>query len=109
MLSLSSEDVETWKFFEGGNFSVNKNNVPFCAIGVDHAMEQENKSIKIAGGITGITLNQTALDRFVLTAPQISQIVEEVIESNGINDTWIRNTISSLVLQIDVSQKKQKV
>ena len=87
MLTLCSEDVETWKFFEGGNFSVNKNTVPFCAIGVDHAMEQENKSMKIAGGITGITLNQTALDRFVLTAPQISQIVEEFFENNGISDT----------------------
>ena len=87
MLTLNSEDRDTWNFFEAGNFSVNKNSVPFCAIGVDHAMEQENKSMKIAGGITGLTLNQTALDRFVLTAPQISQIVGEFFENNCIGRT----------------------
>lgn len=85
MIALSVDDQRTWTFFEEGNFSVNKSNVPFCAIGVDHAMEQENKSMKISGGITGLTLNQTALDRFVLTAPLISQIVEEFFVNNGIN------------------------
>lgn len=43
--------------------------------------------MKIAGGITGLTLNQTALDRFVLTAPHISQIVEEFFENNGISNS----------------------
>ena len=54
MYALKSNDVKTWDFLSE-NFSVNKSNVPFCALGTDHALEQENKNMKVLGGITGIT------------------------------------------------------
>ena len=57
MLYLKENDPETCDFFRDGNFCVNKNDVPFCAIGVDHAMEQENKRIKVKSGVIGLTQN----------------------------------------------------
>ena len=39
-------------------FSVNKSNVLFSAIGADHALEQENRAVKILGGIKGIANSQ---------------------------------------------------
>ena len=35
-------------------FSVNKSDVPFWAIGADHALEQENRAVKGLGGIKRI-------------------------------------------------------
>ena len=38
-------------------FSLNKTSVPFSAIGVDHAIEQENRPVKVLGGIKGFVNN----------------------------------------------------
>ena len=76
MMSLKSSDPDIWKFLEDGNFCVNKNSIPFCSIGVDHAMEQENKRMKVVGGIKGLTQNQKALDRFVLASPVMTNIIK---------------------------------
>ena len=40
MFSLMEKDPDIWRFFEEGNFSVNKSNIPFFAIGPDHGIEQ---------------------------------------------------------------------
>jgi len=48
--------------FMDGNFSVNKNQIPFCAIGVDHALEHVNHTMKVTGGLVGITQNASARD-----------------------------------------------
>ena len=39
-------------------FSVNKSNVLFSAIGADHSLDQENRAVKILGGIKGIANSQ---------------------------------------------------
>ena len=36
-------------FFEDGNFTVNKPDVPFSAIGIDHGIEHENRATKVNG------------------------------------------------------------
>ena len=38
-----------------GYFSINKTSVPFTAIGADHAIEHENRTMKVLGGVKGIT------------------------------------------------------
>ena len=53
MYKLRVEDEKTWNFLNEGNFSVNKSDVPFCAIGADHALEQENRRMKVLGGYKG--------------------------------------------------------
>jgi len=61
--------------FKGGNWVVNKNPcVPFCAIGPDHALERLNRSVKVTGGLVGITLNPSARVKFFLVAPKTWQV-----------------------------------
>ena len=56
---------ETWKFFENGNFSVNKSHFPFSAIGADHGIEQLNRELKVVGGVKGLLQNENALHHFM--------------------------------------------
>ena len=39
---------------------VNKITIPYSAIGADHAIEHENRAMKVLGGIKGITNNRLA-------------------------------------------------
>ena len=86
MYELKTRDVSTWNILEQGNFSVNKSKVPFSAIGTDHGIEQENRAIKVLGGIKGIANNQQALDEFFLTASEISNIIEHFCDEFDIKD-----------------------
>ena len=43
-------------------------------------MEQENKTMKVLGGIIGLTQQPDALNRFCLTAPVLSSLGEEFLE-----------------------------
>ena len=69
MHSLKDSDPEIWEEFTSGNFSVNKTEVPFCLIGVDHATEHMNRTMKVKGGLIGITLKPAALARFFFDCP----------------------------------------
>ena len=51
MYDLQSKDFETWDLFLDGNLLVSKSLVSSYSIGVDHALEIENKSMKIQRGI----------------------------------------------------------
>ena len=77
MISLKDNDPDTWKFFEDGNFSVNKTKISFSGIGCDHAIEHENRAMKVAGGITGIYHDPQLLERFFLTCPELNTICED--------------------------------
>ena len=49
MKSLAESDPEIWREFMDGNWVVNKNAIPFFAIGADHGLEQVNKMMKVSG------------------------------------------------------------
>ncbi len=72
MHALKTEHPETWRELESGNISVTKSAIPFVSIGADHACEQINRLLKVNGGITGISNNPNARQRFFLTAPELS-------------------------------------
>ena len=72
--------------FVEGEFCVKKNDTPFTAIGVDHAGEQINKIMKIDGGLTGISNNENARNRYFLTVPLLANISKNIL--NGL----FRNT-----------------
>ena len=42
MMGLKENDEVSWKYLKD-NFSINKTGIPFCSIGSDHALEQNNK------------------------------------------------------------------
>ena len=55
MKALKMTDPGIYQEFMDGNFSVHKNEIPFCAVGVDHALEHINRIMKVTGGLVGIT------------------------------------------------------
>ena len=58
MKQLELTDPDIHAEFMAGNFCVNKNEVPFCAIGPDHAIEHVNKIMKIQGDLKALHNSQ---------------------------------------------------
>ena len=71
---LASIDPDKREEFMSGNFCVNKNDISFCAIGPDHAIEYVNKTMKIRGGLKGLTQQPAAMARWFLIAPELSHL-----------------------------------
>ena len=44
--------------FLGNTFSINKSGLPFTAIGLDHALDQNNGLLKVKGRIIRVTKNE---------------------------------------------------
>ena len=82
---LPRTDAEIYSEFLSGNWVVNKNQVvPFCAIGADHGFEQVNRSMKVTGGLVGITLNQAARTKFFLIAPEMANLANQAKNMAGV-------------------------
>ena len=78
MKALPRTDTEIHSQFKDGNWVVNKNSsVPFCALGADNGLEQINRSMKVTGGLVGITLNPSARTKFFLIAPELARLADE--------------------------------
>ena len=87
MLELKSNDLETWQYLKE-NFAIAKSEIPFTAIGSDHAMEQENKVLKVSGGVTGLTQNESALNRFCLASPVLASLYEDFCKRQNIKTEY---------------------
>jgi hypothetical protein len=90
MSELQRTDPETWQHLESGNMSVFKSDIPFTGLGVDHALEQEIETLKMARGITGITQKESALSRYLLASPELSRIEKDF--SSETSETISRET-----------------
>ena len=75
MLKETSSDIQNE--FDEGISDVNKNEASFCGIGADHALEHINRSMKVSGGLIGITMNISARNRFSLVSPCMARLAEE--------------------------------
>lgn len=85
MKALSNTDPEIYAEFKDGNWVVNKNPcVPFCAIGPDNALEHLNRSMKVTGGLVGITLNPSARAKFFLIAPELARLANQAKDMAGV-------------------------
>ena len=78
-----------------GNFSVQKNKISFTAIGADHALHQENKNIKVVGGVKGFLQNDWALVRFGLISSVLNQICDEFYYINGVEKETLNERITN--------------
>ncbi|KAK3708724.1 hypothetical protein QZH41_004431 [Actinostola sp. cb2023] len=88
MHHLKDSDPEIYQEFLNGNWVVNKNrHAPFCALGADHALEHINRSMKVSGGLVGITLNPSARAKFFLIAPELARLAEEAKDMAGSSST----------------------
>ena len=54
MYELKEKDKSICALLDAGIFFVNKFGIPFTAIGSNHGFEQENRALKVIGGIKGI-------------------------------------------------------
>ena len=69
-----------------GYFSVSKTSVPFTAIGGDHAIEHENRTMKVLGGIKGVANDINKPEKYFTIAPEINQIIQDFCEAFDIED-----------------------
>ncbi|KAK3915994.1 Putative aryl-alcohol dehydrogenase AAD10 [Frankliniella fusca] len=62
-----------------GKFTVNKssNCKPFSDLGLDHAHEQNNKTVKGSGGAVGLTHDPASLRRFTVGGPGVAQLLQD--------------------------------
>ena len=97
MKILQTTDPDIYQEFIAGNFVVNKNQIPFCSIGADHALEHINQIMKVTGGLVGITQNASARERFFLTAPELSRLAEEAHVMAGSPTTTHREHCAEVV------------
>ena len=74
---LQDESPHIWNYFLQGGFTVKKSDIPFTSLGADHAGEQQNKILKIVGGLIGITKNEQARTRYFSVAP-IAQLSNQL-------------------------------
>ena len=77
MYELQEKDRDTWQFFTSRNVSMKLSKISLSAIGAAHALERENRKIKVLGCIKGIENNQAAQDQYFLIASEINAILDE--------------------------------
>ena len=84
MEKIEDNDPDIYDEFRQGNFCVNKNEIPFCAICADHAIEHVNKMMKITGGLKGLTQQPAAMTRWFLIAPKLSRLAAQAETTVGV-------------------------
>ena len=88
MRMLHESDPEIYAEFKQGNWVVNKNScLPFCAVGPDNALEHVNQSVKVSGGLVGITLNPKLPTKYFLIAPELARLAEQAKQMAGSSST----------------------
>ena len=85
MMELKENDEMSWQYLKD-NFSIYKTRIPFCLKGSDHALEQDNKLLKVNGGVVGLTQNSTALHRFCLISLSLPSLCSQFLKNSGIID-----------------------
>ena len=87
MTALKESGPRIYVEFVQGNWVVNKNGqVPFCAVGADNGLEHMhiNCSIKLSGGLVGITLNPNARTKFFLIARELARLADQAKDIAGV-------------------------
>lgn len=85
MNSLEESDPAIHEEFTRGNWVVNKNGeVAFCAVGADNGLEHLNRSMKVSGGLVGISQNVNARTKFFLIAPELATLATQAKAMAGV-------------------------
>jgi hypothetical protein len=77
MLDLQRNAPDVAEHFRNGCFVFNKTSHCFSAMPIDQAHEQNNKLVKDEGGAIGLTENPMQLLRWMISGPEIAQLVKE--------------------------------
>ena len=85
MKALPEIDADIYREFKDGNWVVNKNpNVPFSGLGVYYGLEHVNRSMKVSGGLVGVTQNPSARAKFLLIAPELARLARQDKDMAGV-------------------------
>ena len=90
-------------------FCVNKYDIPFCAVGIDHAIEHENTIMKVQAGLKGLTQQPAAMARWFLIAPELSRLAGEAEALVGIKTQTSTNAYDlskAVISRFDEDVKK---
>ena len=79
--ALEHEDPMTWEALKSGNFVVAKSEIPFTRMFTDQMLEQEIKVLKHHGGMVGLSQDECALDRLLITSPHLARMVKQYLTS----------------------------
>lgn len=83
---LQTLPASTREEFEAGHWTITRSNHRFSSIPIDQAHEQANKRVKGVGGVIGLTENPAMLERWVITGPEISRVVEQFTDVSEVQD-----------------------
>ena len=87
MFALKDTDSSIWNYFDKGHFCMNKSIVCHSGIRVDHAIEHENRAMKVLGVIKQITTNnRLALEQHFFIVSEMNTIVDEFCGTFNIAD-----------------------
>ena len=86
MKSLKATDPDIETEFQNGNWKKKKKAlISFWGLGVDNALEYVNRSMKVSGGLVGITLNPSARAKFFLISQELARLAEEANDMVGVS------------------------
>jgi len=77
MASLSLTSPSTFIDFMAGKFTVKKTVRNFSAMAIDQCHEQSNAAVKGDGGAIGLTQDEHALRRWMISGPEVARVIEE--------------------------------
>ena len=78
MCDVRRNDKATWDRLKT-DFVVTKSTEAFVNLLVDQGLEQEIKDMKRYGALPGLTQEDDALDRFIITLPRLRGMVEKFL------------------------------
>jgi len=81
MNALEQDDLARWEALKSGDFVVAKSDIPFTHLFTDQTLEQEIKMLKRHGGMVGLSQDDAALDRLVITTPHLSHLMQQFLNS----------------------------
>jgi len=80
--------------------------VSFFSLGADNALEHVNRSMKVSGGLIGITLNPNARSKYFLIAPELARLAEKAKEMSGMSACKTEKHHHSLSTAVRARQEK---
>ena len=86
MVSLEQTHPLVFNELQLGRFVVHKTNRELSGIAIDQAHEQANAIVKGDGGAIGVTEDPSALRRWMVSGPEVSQLVNQYELASQVNE-----------------------
>ena len=95
-----------------GHFVLQKTGRPFSRLALDHAHEQNNAIVKGDGGAVGLTENQAALRRWMVSGPEVTRVIqdfERTLTPDEKEPLELDHHEQSLAFQVDFAENVTKI